>query len=190
MITATMSRRLRTTNCPFASFVLVILLSFLPACVQEKVFTQPNSAMEPTVLNGEKFAVDVKAYKKAAPGRSDVVVFHHGDILLLKRVIAVPGDTIEGRDFQVVLNGAPLREDYAQHTAKNSVPISPSSSFLKTFGPTKVLPDHFFVMGDNRDFSDDSRDPTFGTVSSTDVVGKAVRIVKSKDAKREGMALH
>ena len=170
--------------------LVVILLSLWSACAQEKVFTQPNSAMEPTVLDGEKFAVDTNAYRNAAPGRGDIVVLRHGDILILKRVIAVAGDTIEGLDFQITLNGALLREGYVQHTGKTSVSASPSFSFLKTFRQTKVSAGQLFVMGDNRDFSDDSRDPSFGTVPGTDILGRAVRIVKSKDSRREGTVIH
>jgi signal peptidase I len=167
-----------------------IALWLLSACAQEKVFTQPNSAMEPTVFAGEKFAVDMNTYRNATPGRGDVVVVRHDDALLLKRVIAVAGDTVEGADFQVFLNGVALHEEFIQHTGKDSVLRSPSSSFLKTFKPAKVSANQLFVMGDNRDFSDDSRDSRFGTVPVTDVMGKAVRIVKSSDPRRAGLTIH
>jgi signal peptidase I len=167
--------------------VSTILLSLCVACAQEKRFTQPNSAMEPTVLDGEKFAADTNAYQNQAPRRGDVVVFHHDDLLILKRVIAVAGDTIEGRDFQIMLNGAPIHEDYIRHTGKDS--ISPPFSFLKAFGPVKIMTGSVFVMGDNRDFSDDSRDPKFGIIPNSEVRGKAVRIVKSNDPQREGVAI-
>jgi signal peptidase I len=168
-------------------FVSTILLLLSAACAQEKRFTQPNSAMEPTVLEEEKFAADMNAYQNQAPQRGDVVVFHHDDILMLKRVIAIAGDTIEGGSFQIIVNGTTSREGYIQHKGKN--PISPSFSFLETFGPVKVTAGRVFVMGDNRDFSDDSRDPKFGTIPISEVQGKAVRIVKSGDPQREGLAI-
>lgn len=171
-------------------FALLVLSSLLSACAQEKRFTQPNSAMEPTVLNGEKFAVDMNAYRSSNPERGDIVVLHHDDILILKRVIAIAGDTIEGRDFQIILNGVLVHEGYIQHTGQDSVSVSPSSSFLKAFGPVKVPEGRVFVMGDDRDFSDDSRDPTIGTIAVTEIRGKAVRIVKSNDSRREGRAIH
>jgi signal peptidase I len=86
------------------------------------------------------------------------------------------------------VNGGPIHEDYIQHTAKDA--ITPSSSFLKSFGPTKIVTGQIFVMGDNRDLSDDSRDPKFGLVSTKEVRGQAVRIVKSSDPQREGIAIH
>jgi len=173
----------------FSWLVVLILVCLLSACAQERVFTQPNSAMEPTVLEGEKFAVNGSAYRNSTPVRGDVVVLRHGDILVLKRVIAVSSDTVEGRDFQVILSGTQLQEAYVQHTGKNSDP-PPSFSFLKNFGPTKVPIGQIFVMGDNRDFSNDSRDPSFGTISVSDVLGKALRIVKSSNSGREGTVIH
>lgn len=169
-------------------FVSMILLFLSVACAQEKRFTQPNSAMEPTVFDGDKFVADMNAYQNQAPGRGDVVVFHHDDILILKRVIAIASDTIEGRDFQIIVNGAVIHEGYIQHTGKGS--ISPPFSFLRTFGPAKIMTGRVFVMGDNRDFSVDSRDPKFGTIPTAEVRGKAVRIVKSNDPQREGIAIH
>src|SRR5579863_391001 len=165
--------------------VRLLLLScslLCSACAQERRFTQPNSAMEPTVLEGEKFAVDPSAYRTVGPQRGDLIIFRHENILVLKRVVAITGDTVEGREFQIIVNGTQVQEAYIQHRGKNA--ISPSSSFLKTFPPTKIPADRIFVMGDNRDFSDDSRDSRFGTIPVTEVLGKAVRIVKSSDPRR------
>jgi len=166
---------------------LTVPLLILSACAQEKRFTQPNSAMEPTVIEGEKIAADMDAYHNSSPARGDIVVFHHDDILMLKRVVAIEGDTIEGRDFQIILNGAPIHEAYVEHTGKN--PIAPQLPFLRAFGPVRIGASSIFVMGDNRDFSHDSRDPSFGTIPITEVRGRAVRIVKSNDARREGTAI-
>src|SRR4051812_44725008 len=91
-----------------------LLFSALLGCSQERRFIQPNSAMEPTVLEGEKFAVDTTAYRDRAVSRGDVVVFKHNGLLILKRVIAISGDIVEGRDFQIILNGKSVREDYIQ----------------------------------------------------------------------------
>jgi len=170
--------------------ILLLLSCFLlcSACAQERRFTQPNNAMEPAVLEGEKFAVDPSAYRHVAPERGDLVVFRHDNILQLKRVIAISGDSIEGRDFQIILNGVLVQEAYVQHTGKNA--ISPSTSFLKSFPPTKIPTGRMFVMGDNRDYSDDSRDPSIGTIMVSEVIGKATRIVQSRIPGREGSAIH
>ena len=142
--------------------------------------------MEPTVLQGEKFAVDGSAFHSTAPLRGDVIVFRHNGLTLLKRVIAVPGDVIEGKNFEITLNGRALKEDFIEHVREASIS---ESDFLRSFPKVVVPGGHLFVMGDNRDVSDDSRDPNFGLVSLQDVIGKAVRIVKSDDPKREGVAI-
>jgi len=165
----------------------IVLFSALLGCSQERRFTQPNSAMEPTVLEGEKFAVDTTAYRGRAVSRGDVVVFKHDGLLILKRVIAISDDIVEGRDFQIILSGKPLREAYIQHTGKNS--ISGQTSFLRTFNQVKVPSGFIFVMGDNRDYSDDSRNPKFGIITAEQVLGKAVRVVKSDRPQREGSAI-
>jgi signal peptidase I len=131
--------------------------------------------------------VNTGAYRDGTISGGDIVVFKHDGLLLLKRVIAISGDTIEGRDFQIVLNGKLLPENYVQHTGKNS--ISSETSYLRTFGQVKVPIGRVFIMGDNRDYSEDSRDPKFGMISVEDVIGKAVRIVKSDQPGREGRTI-
>lgn len=165
---------------------LAVLLLPFSACSQERRFTCTNSSMEPTLLKGEKFAVDTKAFGDQPPSRGDLIVFSHQDVLLLKRVVAVSGDRIEGKGLEILVNGKLIREDYIQHTGGASIP---ANSFLRTFPQATVSAGHIFVMGDNRDFSDDSRDPYFGTVPLKDVLGKAVRIVASNDSGREGSPL-
>jgi signal peptidase I len=58
--------------------------------------------MEPTILSGEKFTAEMKPFQ---PLRGDLVIFHHEGVLIVKRVIAVGGDVVEGRDLKVLLNG-------------------------------------------------------------------------------------
>ena len=161
----------------------VALVFSVGGCAQEKRYTQPSSAMEPTIRAGEKLAADSGAYKRSAPQRGDVVVFRHEGVLEVKRVIALSSDTIQGKDFKIFLNGNLLAESYIQHLA-NAGTISYSVSYLKDFGSVRVSTGQVFVMGDNRDYSHDSRDPNFGTIPIQDVVGKAVRIVASPEAQR------
>jgi signal peptidase I len=142
--------------------------------------------MEPTVLEGEKFAVDTMAFHDRLPSRGDVIVFHHKGVVVIKRVIAVSGDKVQGKDFEILMNGKLHNESYIQHREKSRIP---ADNFLRTFAGV-IVPEHaFFVMGDNRDVSDDSRDPAFGTIALSDIIGKAVRIVKSSDPKREDTAI-
>ena len=86
-----------------------------------------------------------------------------GDRELIKRVVGLPGETIEGRDGVVRIDGAPLVEPYL-----------PAGIVTSDFGPVLVPPDHVFVMGDNRGNSHDSRFPDIGPIPVETIVGRAI----------------
>jgi signal peptidase I len=164
----------------FARLFLVVLLVCSVSCqAANKVFTVPNSSMEPTIRQGEKIAADMEPFQ---PTHGDLVIFVHEEILVVKRVIGIPRDVVEGHDFKVFVNGKLLKEEYVEHTAK--LPLSLKT--LETFGPITVPDGKLFVAGDNRDYSLDSRDPRFGLVEASDVKCKAVKIVQSSAPDRLG----
>jgi signal peptidase I len=135
--------------------------------------------MEPTIMQGEKIAADMEPFQ---PTHGDLVIFAHEAILVVKRVIGIPGDVVEGHDLKVFVNGKLLKEEYVEHTAKPPL----GRKTLETFGPILVPDGKLFVAGDNRDYSLDSRDPRFGLVEVSDVKGKAVQIVQSPTPERFG----
>jgi signal peptidase I len=145
-------------------------------------FSPSHSSMEPTIKQGEQVAAEMRSLQ---PQRGDLVVFDHDGALLVKRVIAIPGDVVEGRDLKIIVNGKVQEEPYVQHTGNQPLGIKT----LETFAPITVSKDHVFVAGDNRDYSFDSRDPRFGLVAVSDVRGKPLRIVNSPDVARRGMSL-
>jgi signal peptidase I len=153
---------------------LSLLVTLATAAAEEKLFKQSNNSMEPTIVAGEKFAVDMDAYRTAQPARGDVIVLEQEDILVVKRVAAVGGDTIEGKAGQIFLNGKLL-----DSSGKNAAERRAEFAFLDNFGPIKVPAGQFFVLGDNRAYSRDSRDPAFGLVPATQVRGRVVRIARS-----------
>ncbi len=130
-------------------------------------FAIPSASMSPTLRAGDQVVVDKLAYGGAAPLRSDLVVFRappSGEILL-KRVVALGGDTVAIEDGALFVNGVRRRERYADPKAIDSV----------YFGPVTVPRGTIFVLGDNRADSLDSRQ--FGAVSREAVIGRvAVRI--------------
>jgi len=129
-----------------------------------EVFYVPTPSMVPALEVGEWVLANKFIYRFAEPERGDVIVFKAnadgGEVVLVKRVLGLPGDEIALRDGVLFINGVPQREPYLN-------PGAPDSS---DFGPTKVPPGHFFVMGDNRADSADSR--VFGPVPEGNIVGE------------------
>jgi signal peptidase I len=138
----------------------------------------PASSMEPSVMQGDLVVADKHYYEAQDPQCGDVVLLHF-NVLMMKRVVAVEGDEIQGLGEQVWLNGQLLQEPYVQHVG------GPTSGRL-TFGPIRVLPGKVFLMGDNRDVSLDSRDPRFGQISTRGIMGKILYVFKSKVPGRWG----
>lgn len=142
-------------------------IALVAALVVVKIFVAepfriPSQSMEPTLKPGDQALVDKLAGKP--PHRGDLVAFHaprSGEILL-KRVVAVGGDTVGLEDGVLVVDGRRVHEAYADPKAIDSV----------YFGPVRVRPGMVFVLGDNRANSEDSRD--FGAVPTDRIIGRAV----------------
>lgn len=132
---------------------------------------------------GDCYIVDSWYYRNTTPSRGDIILFKRPDYILTKRVIAVAGDTIEGRRGLIFLNGKQLDEFYVEH-----INLEPEIS-LNNFGQVTVPPGKLFVMGDNRDNSLDSRTPEFGLVDVSTVVGKALYIYLPKNRVDWGKSL-
>lgn len=146
-----------------------------------QAFRIPTSSMENTLLPGDFLFVNKFAYGAMVPGlnsrlpgysepkRGDIIVFQFPEDPsqdYIKRCIALGGDTVEVRNKQVYVNGEPLDDSYAIHRDAKSM-----SDVRDNLAPVKVPPDHLFMMGDNRDFSYDSR--FWGPVDMKLVRGKA-----------------
>jgi signal peptidase I len=154
-------RRRRRPSLLTVGLALVVLIVVVKIFVAEP-FRIPSQSMEPTLRPGDQTLVWKLGAK--APDRGDLVAFHAprtGEILL-KRVVAVGGDTVGLEDGVLVVDGRKVREPYADPKAIDSV----------YFGPVKVRPGTIFVMGDNRANSEDSRD--FGAVPTGRIIGRAV----------------
>jgi signal peptidase I len=125
-------------------------------------FRIPSDSMAPTLRPGDQVLVDKRAYRRGGPRRGELAVFHAprtGEILL-KRVVAVAGDTVGIEDGVLVVDGRRPREPYADPDAIDSV----------YFGPVRVRPGTVFVLGDNRANSEDSR--AFGAVPIGRLIGR------------------
>ena len=153
-----------------------------------KPYRIPSESMEPTLDVGQRVLVSRFNYKLSDPDRGDIVVFHppvgassnecgagHPDtqvcprpvprkdsVNFIKRIVALPGDTVSVRDGYAVVNGKEQRPDYIK-------PCSPGTCDFPR--PIKVPAGHFFMMGDNRGASDDSR--FWGPVPEDWIIGQA-----------------
>jgi signal peptidase I len=140
--------------------------------------------MEPTLFKGDKFMIDRNYYRQHSCEHGDLVVMRIEDAQTVKRVIAVSGDTIEGRQREVFLNGHVLDEAFAYHP-KGGGTVAEQDNF----GPITVAAGKYFVMGDNRDSSRDSRMDDFGQVDQNAIIGRPLYIYWGHTWSRKGIKL-
>ena len=124
----------------------------------------PSESMEDTIMTDDRLIALRTAYWFSDPQRGDIVVFHYPDNeeeLFIKRVIGTPGDVVEGKDGIVYVNGEALDEPYIKEPAEED------------FGPYEVPEDSYFMLGDNRNYSLDSRAWEHTYVKRDKILGKA-----------------
>ncbi len=127
----------------------------------------PTGSMQATILAGDRIIGWRPAYLLDEPERFDIIIFRYPDdesIYYIKRIIGLPGETVEIRGGNIYINGSesPLEEPTSHPT------------IIGDFGPYEVPEDHFFVMGDNRNESWDSRYWENTYVPKENIVGKAI----------------
>ena len=145
-----------------------------------QLFTVPSSSMEPIIRAGDRIVADMRYYRSHVAKDGDVLIFKKGDLFAVKRVIGVGGEFVAGKNGSVYVNGRMLDEPYVQHEGNTYAP-----SWAQEFGPVPVPAHEYFVMGDNRDVSLDSRSPEYGFVLQDSVLGKALyTIYASRTGKR------
>ena len=119
--------------------------------------------MQPHLYTGERVLANKLAYQIGTPRRGEIVIFHYPkdpQEIYVKRVIGLPGETIAIRGGGVLINGKPLPEPYKTYAAHGDM------------APQVVGRGTYFMMGDNRDVSDDSR--YWGDLPRSDIIGQAV----------------
>ena len=178
-----------------AIVIAVILALFIRTFVVQ-AFKIPSGSMKPTLKIGDHILVNKFIYgvklpftnttliPVSSPDRGDIIVFKYPvepEKDFIKRVIAVPGDVVEIRNKKVFVNGSPVSSEYAMYTESG---IQPSSQ-RDNFGPATVPDDAYFVMGDNRDNSYDSR--FWGFVKASAIKGEAFIIYWSWNSEDFGV---
>ena len=184
----------------FESIVIAVILALFVRTWVVQAFKIPTGSMENNLLIGDHLLVNKFVFgptplaigRKVLPvrpiRRGDIVVFKYPDEPdrdFIKRVIGLPGETIELRNKKVHVNGQPLEEPYVHFLTPPSTEYQEvtSSDLRERFGPVTVPPDQYFVMGDNRDNSQDSR--YWGFLPRHYVKGKALLIYWSYESGRE-----
>lgn len=183
--------------------VTVIFTMYLQTFIVQ-AFQIPSSSMEDNLLVGDHLLVNKFVYSSFGtdgvfkkilpfrdPSRGDIVVFKFPDEPLkdyVKRVVGLPGEKVEIRNKQVLINGKALDETYKYHKdshifTSDDIYARPDASIRDNYGPVTVPEDSLFVMGDNRDNSADSR--YWGFLPRKNVKGRPVVIYWSYEADKE-----
>ena len=186
----------------FESIVIAVILALFIRTFIVQAFKIPTGSMEENLLIGDHLLVNKFRFGPTASGlerallpvgtvtRDDVVVFkfpEEPDRDFIKRIIGLPGETVEIREKKVYINGKVLDEPFTHFLEPSSSPSEfrevTSSVVRERYGPVTVPANQYFVMGDNRDNSQDSR--YWGFLPREYIKGKALVIYWSYEAGRE-----
>lgn len=177
------------------AIIIALILALIIRTFIIQAFKIPSGSMLPTLQIGDHLLVNKFMYGFREPftgtviipvkdvQRNDIIVFRFPrdpKLDYIKRVIAVGGDTVEGRDKVIYVNGEPYDDKYAVHLDSNT--LNAGNSPRDNFGPVTVPEGKVFVMGDNRDNSFDSR--FWGFVDDKAILGKALIIYWSWDVEK------
>lgn len=128
-------------------------------------------SMEATLHDGDNLIVDKLSYHFREPKRFEIIVFpyrHKESTYYIKRIIGLPGETVQVKDGYVYINGEKLDENYGLEVMEDAGIAAE---------PIELGEDEYFVLGDNRNHSSDSRDPSVGILHRDELIGRAwVRI--------------
>jgi signal peptidase I len=179
----------------FESLVIAVILALFVRTWVFQAFKIPTGSMEPNLLVGDHLIVNKMQYAPTLTAFERAIMpsrpIHRGDIIVfkfpqdpgrdfIKRVIGLPGDRLELHRKVVYINGKPLDEPYAHFLEPPSTDGPPRTDDLREeYGPVTVPPHQYFMMGDNRDNSEDSR--YWGFMPESYVKGQALFIYFSLD---------
>jgi signal peptidase I len=177
-----MEKRKSLTREYVEAIAVALILALMIRTFVVQAFRIPSGSMIPTLLVGDQILVDKMAYHFRKPKRGDVIVFKFpGDESrdFIKRIIGLPGEKLEVRDRRVLINDKPLDDGaYAFHEIFDTFRIPPRDDF----GPVTVPDKRYFVMGDNRENSQDSR--FWGYLDQDKIVGRAFIIYWSRNTEK------
>lgn len=152
--------------------LVVLVLTYLVITFVGQRTEVSGSSMEATLSDGDNLIVDKITYRFSDPKRFDIIVFpfqYEENTYYIKRIIGMPGETVQiDGEGTIYIDGEPLEESYGREIME-----SPGRAYEEIV----LGEDEYFVLGDNRNHSSDSRDPSVGNIRRRDIIGRAwVRI--------------
>lgn len=152
-------------------FLFVIAITYLIITFVGQRTKVDGHSMEPALSNGDNLIVDKLSFRFRDPQRYEVIVFpyqHAENTYYIKRIIGLPGETVQVKDGAVYINGEQLDEHFGAEPMVNAGIAAE---------PITLGEDEYFVLGDNRNHSSDSREPSVGVLKRDQLIGRAwVRI--------------
>jgi signal peptidase I len=183
----------------FESILVAVVLALFVRTFVFQAFKIPTGSMKPNLLVGDHLIVNKFIFAPAASAlerallpmrpieRGDILVFKYPEEPerdFIKRVIGLPGETLELRNQTILINGQPLGEPYATYLFPETAASHLQDDVRRKYGPVTVPDGHYFMMGDNRDDSQDSR--FWGFLPQSYVKGRALFIYWSFDTPEDG----
>ncbi len=151
-----------------ALYIAVVLcITFLVVRYVGQRTQVDGHSMENTLFDGDNLIVDKISYHFTDPKRFDIIVFpyhYKEDTYYIKRIIGLPGETVQIRDGEIYIDGAILEEDYGKETMLTSG---------RAADQIQLGEDEYFVLGDNRNHSEDSRFDDVGNIERSEIIGRA-----------------
>lgn len=163
-----MNRKLKEFLSTSIYLLIVLLMTFLVVTFVGQRTKVIGSSMYPTFEDGDNLIVDKLTYRFKDPERFDIIVFpfrYAKKTFYIKRIIGLPGETVYIDDKGAIyIDGEVLEENFGREVIKDQG---------RAYEPITLGPDEYFVLGDNRNNSSDSRDPVVGNIKRDEFIGKA-----------------
>ncbi len=149
------------------AIIIAILLAFFLKTFIFATSIVEGESMEPTLEDGERVIFNKAVYLIGQPKRGDIIIIQRPTKNYVKRVIALPNETVEMLDHELYINGEKYKQNFINEEAIRNT---------GSFGPIKVPAKSYFVMGDHRAISKDSRNG-LGFIAENEVIGKSEFII-------------
>lgn len=163
------NNKIKETIKTILTYIAIILVVVIIRIFFVDPVRVDGTSMDTTLSDGEIMLLNKIVYRKEDIKRFDIVVIKEGDKHIIKRVIGLPGETIEYKDNILYINGKEIDDPY---------PSTKTDDFnIEDVGHTKIPGDTYFVMGDNRSDSLDSRYPSVGVIKKEQIVGRAKLVI-------------